>query len=84
MGFLVVFRTAAGFPPLQDGKFLWFPLALAMDGHKKKGQNRSSVRGGSMSPGDLSGRDAKVPAGTWAMHRRETSTAFKAKLFLRP
>lgn len=56
-------------------------LWLWIDIRKKEGQNRSSVLGGSMSPGDLSGRDAKVPAGPWAMNRRETSKAFKAKLF---
>lgn len=80
--FLTVFRTSAVFPPLGDGKFLHLPLALAMDRHKKKGgQNRHSVLGGSMNPGDLSGRDVKVPAGLWAMCRKETSKAFKAKLF---
>lgn len=54
--FPIVFRTDAVFPPLGDGKFLHIPLPLSMDRHKKKGQNRSSVLGGPMSPGDLSGR----------------------------
>jgi len=72
------------FSSARDGKFLCLTLALAMNRHKKKeGQNRSSVLGGSMSPGDLSGRDVKVPTGPWPTHSGESSKAFKAKLFLR-
>lgn len=70
LGFLIVFRTASVFPPLGDGKFLCLPLTLAMVDIRKKGQDRSSVLGGSMSPGDSEWQGRKGTS--WALgHAQE-------------